>query len=198
MVPVMLLQSPKVWHLISSSLFASLGLMVGCSSTAPTVPHRPSLPEVEEHVLKPLAKEKVDEHLRQVKAEIEYWAASGTGWTELLTILGGTAGAAGTLGLGTTMGAAIGGGIGKALAADAEQRKQRDLAWGETQRIPLEHKVTAVLAADVHLTEDRSAFAVCLDGKERRYAANPSFRRLENGPGPCSTTANTLPGTGRQ
>lgn len=160
---------------IAIALVAVLALS-GCA-TAPPLPSRAAFSE---QVIEPLADKKTDERLQYEKARARQDHVSGKTWLEW-AVFRGLDRAALSNGL-----PPAGSFLERFVDASPEKQYQETLAWLDTQGPALKKKYSALLESRIADRED--AFSVCLDGKERRYARQAGFPRLDDGSGPCPPT----------
>lgn len=162
--------------------------LVGCA-TAPL----PSKAAFSEQVLDPLAAKHTDERFtveqaRSTHAAQKWKLEHPQGGGSLAPLIGGIIGSYMAPGVGTGIGTALGQVFADSSRVDADAVLAEYLARLETRRAPFKTKVLSLWEGRIQETDGGQAFAVCIAGKERRYARQPSFPRLDDGPGPCQTT----------
>jgi hypothetical protein len=139
---------------------------------APTI-HHATIGDFTDHVLEPLALRVADEKISEASArlKVEYTPkASLHTVTSLLYDIPW---------------------IGRLLNVSNVSRKaqwEEDLAWLESQRIPLKRELLDLFVS--RTTYQEETFTLCVDGVQRRYQALDTnrFTRLVDGPGPCDLT----------
>ena len=139
----------------------------GCATT-PVVP-LPSKAAFSEQVLVSLADKRGNEIIDELKTKATQ--GSGVPWAVLGTFLGHPL---------------IGAGA-QAIESTSNEQKAVRL---ENQRAQLKAKLLTIYESRIQATDDY--FAVCSQGKERRYQRAAGFPRLDDGPGPCPTTQISL------
>lgn len=178
----------------TAALILPLFLAPGCATT-PTAP-LPSKAAFTEQVLEPLAAKQAGEHIKHAQANAVHLTAKwkkehppGGGIGSLIAGLVGGSVASG-LGIPPPLGAAAGQALAGSLRDDPDAALAEMLAWAETRRLPVTAKYLSLF--DGRLQESSDGFSVCMGGKERRYARQVGFPRLDDGPGPCEITKISL------
>lgn len=138
--------------------------LAGCATT----PQLTSKAAFSEQVLTRIAQQQADTIIEELQAN----PGRGHGaLNSLLTILGHPY---------------IAGGL-TALHTYVTEKQRQDL---ESQRKAIRADLLAAYQKGTKTTD--SYFAVCIQGKERRYGRQAGFPRLDDGPGPCPLTPVTL------
>jgi len=151
---------------------AALALLFSLAACAgPQLPYT----EFRDQILVHLAREKTDRFLAAQKTEIEKRARDGAALTDLAQ------------GLSTLFGQKlIGVGFGALNQLDQSTYRAAIVSL-EAQRVQLEERILDLYIDRIRAT--KNGYAVCSDGKDRRYqVAGRTFRRVEDGPGPCPLT----------
>jgi hypothetical protein len=154
--------------------------LAGCA-TAPPLPSRAAFSE---QILDPLADKRAGEMLDAWKADARLRAAQAQGNGSPLDLI---ALAADVLQVFPGAGSAL-----RALKGNPEAKLNEYEKWLDTRRGPLKAKLETLYESRIQEQNDGQVFTVCADGHERRYARQPSFPRLDDGPGPCPVTKITL------
>ena len=148
-------------------------LLIACSAPPPL----PSRAAFSEQIIAPLAEKRAGEMIEAWKADARLRVARNAvaGWNVDVLSLGSD-----YLALGT-------GAVLSSLNVNPNQQLEEYVAWLETRRQPLKAKLITLYESRIQEHDAGKVFAVCADGKERRYDRRPGFPRLDDGPGPCPT-----------
>lgn len=135
--------------------------------------HRASIGDFTDHVLEPLALRVADEKISEASARLKVEYTPKASVHTVASLLYDIPW------------------IGKLLSVRNVSRKaqlEEDLAWLETQRIPLKRELLDLFVS--RTTYQPETFTFCVDGVQRRYQALDTnrFTRLVDGPGPCELT----------
>ena len=155
----------------------ALACVLPACATAPL----PSKASFSEQVLAPIARAQANEIIDELKAK----AMQSNGKLGSLIYRGSdwlVFSQAGTQGAGF--------GVETFLKMSGEQKAARL----DNQRAPLRAQLLTLLEGRVHEQDSGKVFVVCTSGKERRYARQTGFPRLDDGHGPCEATKLTLAG----